>query len=64
MKSRRIMIITGSSKGIGKYLAKYYVNKNYYVIGCSRGEIDFQLNSNNKMSVNKSFYYNNLIILL
>ena len=45
MKNKRTMIITGSSKGIGKYLAKYYVNKNYYVIGCSRGQIDFQLNN-------------------
>ena len=45
MKNKRTMIITGSSKGIGKYLAKYYVNKNYYVIGCSRGKIDFQLSN-------------------
>lgn len=30
------MLITGSSRGIGNYLANYYLNKEYIVIGCSR----------------------------
>jgi len=34
-----IMIITGSSKGIGKYLSEYYLEKGYNVIGCSRSEV-------------------------
>lgn len=38
------MIITGTRKGIGKYLAKYYVGKGYYVVGCSRDDVDFELN--------------------
>lgn len=33
-----IMIITGTRKGIGKYLAELYLDKGLTVIGCSRGE--------------------------
>ncbi|WP_457598115.1 SDR family NAD(P)-dependent oxidoreductase [Hydrogenimonas sp.] len=33
-----IMIITGTRKGIGKYLAHYYLKRGHTVIGCSRGE--------------------------
>lgn len=41
----QVMLITGSGKGIGKYLAEYYLAKGYRVIGCSRSEIDFQLDN-------------------
>lgn len=34
----QILLITGTSKGIGNYLAEYYLNKNFNVIGCSRSE--------------------------
>ena len=37
------MVITGTRKGIGKYLAEYYVAKGYRVFGCSRGDADFEL---------------------
>ncbi len=37
---KRIMIITGSRKGIGKYMAEYYLEKGFQVIGCARGESD------------------------
>lgn len=33
----RIIIITGTRKGIGKELAEYYLNNEDIVIGCSRG---------------------------
>jgi len=36
------MIITGTSNGIGKFLAKHYLQKGYIVIGCSRGECDIE----------------------
>ena len=36
------ILITGTSKGIGKYLAEYYVRKGNVVIGCSRRELDFK----------------------
>lgn len=32
----KVIVITGTSKGIGKSLAIYYLSKNYIVIGCSR----------------------------
>ena len=31
-----VMIITGSRKGIGRYLVEYYLNRGFMVIGCSR----------------------------
>ena len=34
----RVIIITGTRKGIGKELSEYYLNNNDIVIGCSRGE--------------------------
>lgn len=34
----RVIIITGTRKGIGKELSHYYLNNNDIVIGCSRGE--------------------------
>ncbi|NJO91916.1 MAG: SDR family oxidoreductase, partial [Chloroflexia bacterium] len=37
---KKVMIITGSRKGIGKYMAEYYLEKGFRVIGCSRGESD------------------------
>lgn len=41
MKQKEVMIITGTRKGIGKYLADYYVKRGYYVVGCSREASDF-----------------------
>lgn len=32
------MLITGTRKGIGRDIALYYVEKGFFVIGCSRGE--------------------------
>jgi len=41
MINKPVMIITGTRKGIGKYLAEYYSKNEFQVIGCSRGNIDF-----------------------
>ncbi|MBV9576544.1 MAG: SDR family oxidoreductase [Gammaproteobacteria bacterium] len=41
--SKPITLITGTRKGIGKYLAEYYVKQDHQVIGCSREPIDWQL---------------------
>ena len=38
-----VTLITGTRKGIGKYLAEYYVGKGHHVIGCSRGTPDWTL---------------------
>ena len=45
MIDKPVMIITGTRKGIGKYLAEYYTGKGFIVIGCSRGDINFGLNN-------------------
>ena len=45
MFDKPVMIITGTRKSIGKYLAEYYANKEFQVVGCSRGDIDFELDN-------------------
>ncbi len=35
------MVITGTRKGIGKYLVEYYIQQGYFVYGCSRQDVDF-----------------------
>ncbi len=42
MMEKKVMLITGTRKGIGRYLAEYYLNKDYFVVGCSRGESDLK----------------------
>jgi len=37
-----VTLITGTSKGIGRYLCEYYCGKGHIVIGCSRNDTDFQ----------------------
>lgn len=63
--SNPITLITGTGRGLGKALAEYYVNKGHYVIGCSRNDIDYQLNNyvhfvadvNDEKSVMNMFRY-------
>jgi 3-oxoacyl-[acyl-carrier protein] reductase len=43
MDNAQVLLITGTRKGIGKYLAEYYVSKGYKVVGCSRSNIDYEL---------------------
>ena len=45
MTKKPVMIITGTSKGIGKYLSEYYVGKGFQVVGCSRSVIDSELDN-------------------
>lgn len=42
MTERRVMIITGTRKGIGRYLAETYAARGYIVEGCSRGDASFE----------------------
>ncbi len=37
-----VIVITGTSRGIGRGLAEYYLCKGYTVIGCSRSECDLK----------------------
>lgn len=38
-----VTLITGTRKGIGKYLVEHYVRRGHTVVGCSRGETDWKL---------------------
>ena len=38
----RVILITGARKGIGRSLAEYYANREFRVVGCSRGASDFE----------------------
>lgn len=39
--NRQIILITGSSRGIGRQLAEHYAGQGHMVFGCSRGRPDF-----------------------
>lgn len=34
----QVMVITGTSKGLGRALAEYFVRRGFIVVGCSRGQ--------------------------
>ena len=38
--SQTVMLVTGTSKGIGRYLCEYYVAKGFQVVGCSRTDAE------------------------
>lgn len=40
-----VMVITGTRKGIGRYLVDYYLDKGYRVAGCSRGPMGEELDN-------------------
>ena len=42
MSSSRVIVITGTRKGIGRYLAEQYLAAGDRVVGCSRDENDLQ----------------------
>lgn len=43
MTAAKIMVITGTRKGIGKHLCEHYVARGYRVLGCSRTAPDWKL---------------------
>ena len=42
MKNKPVMIITGTSKGIGSSLVNYYIKEGFQVVGCSRSDVSFK----------------------
>lgn len=44
-EGKYIILITGSRKGIGNQLAKYYLDKGHIVVGCSRSQSDLEHNN-------------------
>ena len=49
--NKSVLIITGTSSGLGKDLAKHFLKKNYIVCGCSRG----------KSKINKKNYFHSIL---
>lgn len=43
MNPPKVMLITGIRKGIGRGLVEYYCTQGYQVVGCSRGELDYNM---------------------
>lgn len=41
MQEKEVMLITGTRKGIGRYLAEHYVQRGYIVYGCSRQPAEY-----------------------
>ena len=37
-----VTLITGTRKGIGRFLAEHYLAQGHFVVGCSRGESDLE----------------------
>lgn len=50
-KNKKILLISGTSKGLGKEISNYYLKKNYIVYGCSR----------TKININSKFYNHSII---
>lgn len=42
---RPVTLITGTRKGIGRFLAEHYLSLGHIVVGCSRGESDLKADS-------------------
>lgn len=42
MHDGKVMVITGTRKGIGRYLAEYYLQQGWVVAGCSREDSDLR----------------------
>lgn len=43
MHKQPVTLITGTRKGIGKYLAEHYLQQGHHVVGCSREAADWHL---------------------
>ena len=43
--NKEVILITGTSKGIGLGISEYFSSKNYFVEGCSRGSMNIEINN-------------------
>ena len=43
MHNQKVMLITGTSRGIGKFLANYYAEKGFQIVGCSRNPVEYTI---------------------
>ena len=58
MKKNKIILITGTSKGIGRFLVEYYTSLGYHVIGCSRNDAKYSLQGEVSDKGSKKIYIN------
>ena len=42
MNKTKVILITGTSNGIGRFLAKHYASEGFSVVGCSRKPADIE----------------------
>ena len=49
-----VTLITGTRKGIGRFLAEHYCAQGHQVYGCSRGDVDWQLDGYTHMQADVS----------
>lgn len=54
MDNAPVMAITGTSRGIGAYLARYYIESGYRVVGFSRSHVDFSSGAYRHFPINVS----------
>ena len=54
MNKTKTILITGTSKGIGRALVEYYSALGYRVIGCSRNNVEYSINNYQHFSVDIS----------
>ena len=45
MNEKQIILITGTRKGIGRFLVEHYTSLGHQVIGCSRSEIEYSIDN-------------------
>ncbi len=50
----KVILITGTRKGIGRYLSEHFLNLGYKVIGCSRSDTDLKHNNYTHFSLDVS----------
>jgi len=59
MMDKKVMLITGVTRGVGRELASHYFKQEYRVIGCGRGEVEhyryFQLDVTDEVAVADMF---------
>lgn len=54
MADPKVLVITGTRKGIGRYLVDYYLGKGWHVVGCSRGDMEGALHNYRHFSLDIS----------
>jgi len=45
LNEKKITLITGTRKGIGRYLVEHYTSLGHHVIGCSRSETEYSIDN-------------------